>query len=170
MRQLRQQCFKAVGIKIVDEVQLRRRAKRADARDGEPSKLRQGLTAEAGPASAKNNDVCCPVRQLTRGISDHLEVRVGFRQTQQRQSAVSIPGPKPDQGTLRPCQSGLQDVDANAVRPDLLFAGALDRLDDVHAGISLERRKTRNVRKPTRTLFRSSARGKALWLASDRHQ
>src|SRR5215475_12235928 len=143
---------------------------RAAARNGEPRKLRQGLAAKAGPASAQNNDVSRAVRRLTRGISDHLEVHVGFRQAQQRQSAVGMHGPNPDHGTLRPRQSGLQGVGANAVRPDLLFAGALDRLDDVHAGISLESRKRRNGRKPTRTLFRSLARRKALWLARNRHQ
>ena len=79
MRQPRKQCFKAVRIQIVDEMQLRRWTKRTNTRDAEPGKLRQSLTAEAGPAGAQNNDVCRPVCQLACGIADHLEVGVGFR-------------------------------------------------------------------------------------------
>ena len=55
-------------------------------------------------------------------------------------------GPNPLKGTLGARQSGFQDVGTNAVRPNIFFARILDRLDDVHAGISLESRETRNGR------------------------
>ena len=55
-----------------------------------------------------------------------------------------MPGPNLVKRAFRPRQSGLQRVCGDAVRPNLLFARTVDRLDDVHVGISLESRKRRN--------------------------
>ena len=117
VRQPGKQRSEAVGVEIVDEMQLRRRAQCADARHGEARKLRQGLPAEAGAAGAEDNDVGCPVRELARGIPDRLQIAVRFRQAQQRQTAVGMAGAQPIKRAFCPRQSGFQRISTDPCGP-----------------------------------------------------
>ena len=97
--------------------------------------MRQGLSAQAGAAGAKDNDIGCPVRELTRSVPDRLQIAVRLRQAQQRQTTVRMAGAKPIKRAFCPCQSGFQRIRTNPMRPDMLLASVLDRLNDAHAGI-----------------------------------
>ena len=136
---------KAVRIEIVDEMQLRRRPQRADPRNGKPGKLRQSLAAEAGAAGAENDDIGCPVRQLACGIADRLQIGVRFRQAQQRQSAIGMPGP--ESWSSAPSARAKAAFSTSAPMPcDPIRSSRALSIDWTMfmLGISLESRKRRN--------------------------
>jgi hypothetical protein len=112
--------------------------------------LRQGLSSEARPAGAENHNVGCPLCKLTRSIAYRVQIVARFRKAQQRQTVVAMTRTQPLERTFCPPQHGFEGGPANAVRPDALFAGAIDCLVKTHAGICLESRERRNLGKQRR--------------------
>ena len=65
-------------------------------------------------------------------VPDRVQVVVLAGQPQQRQAAVGMARAQPVERGLGARKRRIQGLGANAVRPDVLFEGAVDGLDDSH--------------------------------------